>query len=132
MFLSHPTHRSLTSPPRRSLRRVSEIIYPVLLFFPRKNGMSEPTFLDETLVEEAACLPDDGLVDAIQDWPYAPASQSGQPVVPSNRHNDARDSPALQTVAQLLECPGVCGKPAHHTSDGFITFENPNVHPAMK
>lgn len=50
-------------------------------------------------------------MDAIQDRPHAPAPQRRQPVVPANGHHNARDAPALQAVAELLECPGIGGKP---------------------
>lgn len=50
-------------------------------------------------------------MDTIQDRSHAPASQGGQPVIPTDRHHNAGDAPALQAVTQLLESSGVGGEP---------------------
>lgn len=39
--------------------------------------------------------PDNSLMDTIQNRPNTPASQGRQPVVPSDRHDNAGDTPTL-------------------------------------
>lgn len=48
-----------------------------------------------TREEEQHDTPDNGLMDTIQDRANAPASQGRQPVIPTDRHDDAGDPPAL-------------------------------------